>query len=153
MAGGEDGFKRRAISGDDLEPTPGAGLCLEEISYLGLDPYEVEELWLHLSRREYNVIDVLILEKSGLSIYVRTLIEPDCMRPLELYAELCNEHSRKGLSLAEEPEVVKVVLKKEAGRECVELVTDFDPIVKPRNLIEKLGITERFNIMAYRPVK
>jgi len=153
LAGGEDGFKRRALSGDDLEPTPGAGPCLEEISYLGLNPNEVEELWFHLSRREYNIIDVLILEKSGLLVYVRTLIEPDCMRPLELHVELCNEHSRKGLSLAEEPEVIKVVLKKEASMECVELVTDFDPFVKPRNLIEKLGITERFNIMAYRPVK
>lgn len=152
LAGGEEGFKRRAPGGSDLEPTQGAGPCLEDTPFPGLEPGEVGELWTLLYNREYNVVDVLVLEKDGLTVYIRSLIDSYCLRPVELHVELCNDLSRKGLLLSDEPEVDKVILKKEGSVECVELVSGFNPVFKPVRLIEKLGITDPFNMLAYKPV-
>lgn len=152
-AGGEDGFKGGASGGGDLEPTHGAGPCLEDLGELGLDESEMAGLWFHLSRTEYSVVDVLLGHNGNASVYVRCIVGPECLKPVELHAELCGELAGRGLSLADEPEVVRVILKREGGVECVELVSDFNPPIKALNLIRKIGVTDRFRIEAYRPVE
>lgn len=153
MAGGEEGFKMRARAGDDLEPTQGAGPCLEDIDYLRLDAEALRDLWVTLSRREYNLVDILLASGGDYAIYARALVGDDCIRPVELHVDLCGDLSSKGLNVSDEPEVQKVILKREGGRDCVELVADFNPPVKPEALLEKIGITTHFNIIAYRPVE
>jgi len=145
------GVLRGEPGGGDLGPTPRASPCLEDLGLVGEE--EAQGAWATLDTKEYNTVDVLLYEDPELRVYVRGFVGPECIEARYLVVEACGGKSTQLLQAYDWPEVDKAAAYKSGGQECVELYSRPDPPVKARRLIEKLGITGGFKVLAYRPVE
>ncbi|MGC9210177.1 MAG: hypothetical protein ACP5FT_02800 [Acidilobus sp.] len=133
---------------DDLEPTQGAGPCLEEL-FTTIDRDEVNELFSTLYNKEYNVVEVLLHEDQDrrLQVYARCFVSLRCLEVKEVVAEMCG--SDVSLSPFEWPEVDKA----EVVGDCLRLASRPDPPLKARRLLSQLGVGEPRSILGYRPAE
>ncbi len=136
--------------GDEQGPTPGAGLCLEDLPFI--DPGSVYEIWSVLQYREYIRVDILLHESLDVEVYVRGTLGADCVHVEELHVRGCGEGAGRLISFADEAEVVRVSLEKIGDLNCVVLVASFNPVTRATRLLEKIGITGKLGILGYRPV-
>ena len=133
-----------------MEPTPRAGPCLEELGEF-VDEDSIATASSILERVEYIAVDLLLEPPPPNStMYLRTLLELECIRVLELRVVSCRDDSLKRLlTLADEPEVSRVVME----GECIEIVVPVDPPYRAKSLIEKLGLNGKLAITGFRPVE
>jgi len=146
-----NGVLRGEPGGGDLEPTPGASPCLEDLGLV--EEEEAGQAWAVLDTKEYNNVDILLYEEPGLSVYVRGFVGPECLTALYLVVEGCGDRANKLLEAYEWPEVDKAAVHRRGGVECVELYSRPEPPAKARRLLERLGITGGLRVLAYRPAE
>ena len=132
---------------DDREPTPRAGPCLEDTGLVGEE--EASNVWSLLYPLEYNIVDLLVYQGPP-EVAFRVFIGLECLEALEARIRACGDRARELLELADEPEVARVAM---TGGGCVELVVPFEPPVRVRRALDRIGITAPLTILAYRPVE
>ncbi|MCE4600783.1 MAG: hypothetical protein F7C38_04380 [Desulfurococcales archaeon] len=136
--------------GDDQGPTPGAGLCLEDLPFV--NPESAYEVWSILQYREYLRVDILLYDSPGLEVYARGTLGADCVYVEELHIRSCGEGAERLIPFADEAEVVRISLERIGGSNCVVLVASFNPVARAARLLEKIGITGKLGVLGYRPV-
>ncbi len=136
------------MSRDDLEPTQGAGPCLDEL-FPSVDRDDVAELFSTLYNSEHNLVEVLLYqdEQGRLQVYARCFVSMRCLEVREVVAETCGRDV--SLSPFEWPEVDKV----EVVGECLRLASRPDPPLKARRLLKLLGVGEPRQVLGYRPAE
>ena len=132
---------------DDREPTPRAGPCLEDTGLV--DEEESSNVWSLLYPLEYNIVELLVFEGPP-EVVFRVFISLECLEALEARVRACGDTARKLLELADEPEVARVAM---TSKGCVELVVPFNPPIRVRRALDRIGITTPLAILAYRPVE
>ena len=132
---------------DDREPTPRAGPCLEDTGLV--DEEEASNVWSLLYPLEYNIVDLLVHE-GPVEVAFRVFIGLECLEALEARISGCGDVAGRLMKLSDEPEVSRVSI---TGRGCVELVVPFDPPLRVKKALERIGITTPLHILAYRPIQ
>lgn len=135
--------------GGDREPTQGASPCLEDLGLVGEE--EAGRAWSVLDTKEYNVVDLLLYSSDSMIVYARGFVGLECIEVRYIVVEACGDASRPLVEAAEWPEVDRASLYRSSGRDCVALYSRPDPPLKARRLLERLGITGRLVVEAYRP--
>lgn len=131
--------------GGDVEPTQGAGPCLEESELL-----EVESLLWVKARLEIEgaiAADILVGRPGGGEAFLRVAPGVDCIELLELRVRFCSEApAKKALEAIDWPEVSRATI--EGG--CIELVVPADPLYRVVEALRRLGVKPPLAAEAYR---
>jgi len=132
----------------DLEPTPGAGPCLEDL-FKGMNGDDVAELFSTLVNKEHNYVEVLLGkdEKRRLEVYARCFVSLRCLEVIEVVAELC------GRDISLEPFEWPEVDKAEVLNECLRLSSRPEPPLKVHRFLMQLGFGEPQEVLGYRVVE
>lgn len=123
----------------------GEPVCLSDLNMFPQE--ELNELEAMAYRAEHTLLDLLIWEEGSMSSYLRLYSRHDCVAAVELRVRGCGDGLSKALSLADWPEVSRVVIE----GECAEAVINPYPPARIRGALNKLNVEPR--ILAYRPVK
>ena len=133
-----------------MEPTPGAGPCIEELAGDLLDRSSVEEAIRVLERLEYTVVDLLLEPLlEGAFMYLRVAVDMECLRVLEMRVRSCGGGSARLLRMAGEPEVSRVIME----ADCLEIVVPVDPLYRVKSAMNKLGVRGSLSITMFRPAE
>ena len=130
---------------DELEPTQGAGPCIEDLFPLLAE--DAEELFSTLVNKEYNVVDVLIFKGENVEAYVRCFVSLQCLEVKELRISMCG--SNVTLEPFEWPETDKAIIREG----CLTIAAAPRPRLRVSKLLNRLRIPEPKEILGYRPVE
>jgi hypothetical protein len=132
----------------DLEPTPGAGPCLEDL-FKEINGDDLAELFSTLVNKEHNYVEVLLGkdEKRRLEVYARCFVSLRCLEVIEVVAELC------GRDVSLEPFEWPEVDKAEVLNECLRLSSRPEPPLKVHRFLMQLGLGEPQEVLGYRVVE
>jgi len=117
-------------------------LCLEDTGLLPAS--EVYWYYKLLYTYEHDYVNLLVYDR-GPFIYIRVRVGLECLEPLHLVVEACEDEGSSLLKHADDPEVSKIVV--ETG--CVRLYVPFEPVLRVKRMLEKLGITGPLRILDY----
>ena len=93
---------------------------------------------------EYDYFSLLVYNR-GLRIYIQVRVGLDCLEPQYLVVEECGPKASELLKHADDPEVTRIIVEVD----CVKLYIPFEPVLRVKRMIEKLGITEPLRILDY----
>ncbi len=146
--GGEEGFKSRAGSGGDVEPTPGAGpLCVEDL--LPSLRAALRDLYLLASSLEYNYYMLILRASGGVRARVLLYVGPRCLEVRGVALEACGESVEALKGLADRPEFP--VVDVEGG--CVSLKAPADPPYRVLRALRLAGVEEEPAVEGVEPVE
>ncbi len=129
---------------DEMEPTPGAGPCIEDV--LEIDEGEFKLLFDFLTLQEHDFVDILI-ESDGFEVYIEGFISTDCIVVLALRIRGCGSALAEQLrAYSDWPEVSRAILE----GDCIELVIPPDPPARVREAVRKLGVETPIVPRAFR---
>jgi hypothetical protein len=131
------------IPGNEMEPTPRAGPCLEEI-FPGLS---LEELHQRLVNTEHNYVEFLLYQDNDLMVTLLAFIDFDCFRVEGLRVRGCKERQEEVIKLIGEPEAAGGDIE----RECAEARIPAEPPYRVLRTLKKLEL-ENVKPLAYRIV-
>jgi hypothetical protein len=131
----------------EMEPTPGAGGCLEE--FIDVDREGYLAVYGAMAARGVDVAAVLLYDEGGLQVYAVVEFGEGCLKLREVRARRCGEGSAGLLKAAEWPEVSSAVI--EGG--CAEIVIPGDTRVRVERALRKLGVEGGFRVLAWAPLE
>lgn len=127
-----------------MEPTPGAGPCLEEIF-----PHMAERiLEIHASAHvsEFNYIELLLYNSRDLRVSIVAFVGSECLEVLGLRVLGCHSSAERILNLISSPESSGG----DVWRDCAEARVPADPPYRIIRVLDDLGVGVPADILAYR---
>ena len=124
-----------------MEPTPGAGPCLEDLKLVADE--DLIALKAKLEGLEFTYFDVLLHANDAREVYIRCVDRVECLEVVELRVKRCGAHA--DLTALREAGVKGIALE----GDCVEVIYGAAMIAR---VLESEGLRPPLKILGYRPV-
>jgi len=129
-----------------MEPTPGAGPCIDEV--LDLSKEDTAEIYAAATTRGMDYAEILFFSTQSMMVSAVAYAGSECLELLGLRVIGCRDESSKAARLLESPEATSG----DVWGECVEARIPADPpyrIKRALDMLREMGAEIR-GVMAYR---